>query len=333
MPGLYCEEGSSDPLTVCSAGSFCPNSSTQLPCPKHFFCRAASVEPRKCAFFSYCPVGTEVPIQVWVGLFLAILLLTILAIIRRSRVCIRRTIKRVLRMAACIAKSPSSASHGDGEDEPHKPAPRVAPAIPSPKFSIALRNLQLQKGSNKILNGIDVKLKSGVIMIQGTSGCGKSTLIKCMSGKTQNELSSLTGSITFSDGGEASEGERTSSVHAFPQNPLNTPGQRATWEAFQSHVGFVPQDDVVHEDLNVKDNIAFSIKLRRPGLTARQQEALLEEMLTELQLTKQSRNLITNISGQCHPETAFVQTTNRSKRRFCRTEADVIFLVFHPVPV
>ena len=125
-------------------------------------------------------------------------------------------------------------------------------------------------------------------MIQGTSGCGKSTLIKCLAGKTQNESSGVTGSITFSDGlGEISQvpaaasasassasaaapppsaPSKSTTVHAFPHNPLNSSFQVQTWANFQSHLGYVPQDDVVHDDLNVRDNIGFAIQLKRAGL-------------------------------------------------------------------
>ena len=156
-------------LSLLSApGSYCPDSSTQLECPKRYFCRAASVAPQPCPFFSYCPPGTHVPVQVWVGIFLAVIMLTFLAIIRKGRVGIRHTLKVCLRAGACVEKD-----HQSRENEVHKPAPRVPAAIPSAKFSITIRDLVLQKGSNKILNGIDVKIKSGLVMIQGTSGCGQ----------------------------------------------------------------------------------------------------------------------------------------------------------------
>ena len=46
---------------------------------------------------------------------------------------------------------------------------------------LEVKNLKKSFGNNKVLNGIDVKIKKGErIAIIGPSGCGKSTFLRCL---------------------------------------------------------------------------------------------------------------------------------------------------------
>ena len=103
--GFYCPSPSQQ--LICPKRHFCQSISrathTILPCPtpfsfhsrsiSHIVCnsffsvcacdscsgRTSSVEPAKCSFFSFCPEGTEVPIQVWTGIFWVIVLISVLS--------------------------------------------------------------------------------------------------------------------------------------------------------------------------------------------------------------------------------------------------------------
>ena len=42
-------------LVPCSPGSYCPNATAQLACPRNHYCKRQSVQPRKCSVLLHCP--------------------------------------------------------------------------------------------------------------------------------------------------------------------------------------------------------------------------------------------------------------------------------------
>lgn len=48
-------------VCTCRAGYYCPNASSQIMCPKGYFCKNQEVAPRKCTVLAKCPAGTSVP--------------------------------------------------------------------------------------------------------------------------------------------------------------------------------------------------------------------------------------------------------------------------------
>lgn len=139
-----------------------------------------------------------------------------------------------------------------------------------------------------------VRLTLRLFLFLWLPSTGKSTLLRCITGRLGAGFTQLDGSITLSDG--APDGQAIC-LHILPHSPVNTKVQRAAWQAFQSHIGTVPQDDVVHEDLSVQDNIEYAIRLRQPNVTDEQRLAMTAVVLRDLHLSKQARQLIPNISG------------------------------------
>ena len=58
----YCPEGSSSEAT-CSAGYYCPNTTSIVVCPAGYYCEEGSQEPIVCPSSYYCEEGSSVPVE------------------------------------------------------------------------------------------------------------------------------------------------------------------------------------------------------------------------------------------------------------------------------
>ena len=87
------------------------------------------------------------------------------------------------------------------------------------------------------LNKMSIKIPSNeFVALMGPSGCGKSTLLKCLNGA--NPVSK--GKIT---------------IQGLPLNNAN-------FNTLKKHIGYVPQDDIVHSELTVEKTLYYAAKLR-----------------------------------------------------------------------
>jgi ABC-type multidrug transport system ATPase subunit len=101
-------------------------------------------------------------------------------------------------------------------------------------------------------NELGLQLHSGVVALQGVSGAIKSHTLAAVMGP------SGAGKTTFMNAlcGRAYYGKVTGQVL------IN--GTRDQILRHRKRVGFVPQDDIVHDDLTVHENLHFSAQLRLP---------------------------------------------------------------------
>ncbi|MBI2761376.1 MAG: FHA domain-containing protein [Chloroflexi bacterium] len=122
------------------------------------------------------------------------------------------------------------------------------------------------KEQKVILRDVDVAVRRGqFIGIVGGSGAGKSTMMKVLNKYTPPE----TGTLLFSHG-----------------------------QAGEDEIGYVPQEDIIHRELPLKDALVLSAMLRYPPGTQRklvEQRAL--EVLTELGLSEHTKTLVSRLSG------------------------------------
>lgn len=105
---------------------------------------------------------------------------------------------------------------------------------------IEFRGIDKYYGANHVLKGINLSVEKGqFVTLLGPSGCGKSTLLRCLAG-----LETIDGGQIFLDGEEITYRE---------------PKDR--------NVGMVFQQYSLFPNMNVEDNIAFSLKLKKmdPG--------------------------------------------------------------------
>ncbi|MEV6216355.1 FHA domain-containing protein [Nocardia sp. NPDC051833] len=128
------------------------------------------------------------------------------------------------------------------------------------------------EGNKQLL--VDVNMQAGrgtLTALIGPSGAGKSTLSKLIAGSTQPSG----GVVTF-------EGRN---LHA-------------EYEALRSRIGMVPQDDVLHRQLTVRQALGFAAELRLPPDTTKaDRQQVIDGVLQELSLTQHADTRVDRLSG------------------------------------
>jgi len=121
------------------------------------------------------------------------------------------------------------------------------------------------------LTKMDISVPSkSLLAIMGPSGGGKSTLMKVLNGVSP-----------------ATEGE----VYLFGQELTSN------YEFIKTKIGYVPQDDIVHPQLTVRDSLYFTAKLRLNNITDFEIEKKIDEILEELDIKDTKNQLTSAISG------------------------------------
>ncbi|MBF6212498.1 ATP-binding cassette domain-containing protein [Nocardia puris] len=128
------------------------------------------------------------------------------------------------------------------------------------------------EGNKQLL--VDVNMQAGrgtLTALIGPSGAGKSTLAKLIAGNTQPSG----GVVTF-------EGRN---LHA-------------EYEALRSRIGMVPQDDVLHRQLTVRQALGYAAELRLPPDTSKaDRQQVIDGVLKELSLTQHADTRVDRLSG------------------------------------
>ncbi|WP_438287172.1 ATP-binding cassette domain-containing protein [Mycolicibacterium porcinum] len=128
------------------------------------------------------------------------------------------------------------------------------------------------EGNKTLLDNISVDARPGTLTaVIGPSGAGKSTFAKQVAGYTHP----TSGTITF-------EGH---DVHA-------------EYASLRSRIGMVPQDDVVHGQLTVRQALMYAAELRLPPDTTKEdREQVVMQVLEELEMTKHLDTRVDKLSG------------------------------------
>ncbi|MFI9506406.1 FHA domain-containing protein [Nocardia sp. NPDC052566] len=128
------------------------------------------------------------------------------------------------------------------------------------------------EGNKQLL--VDVNMQAGrgtLTALIGPSGAGKSTLSKLIAGTTLPSG----GVVTF-------EGRN---LHA-------------EYEALRSRIGMVPQDDVLHRQLTVRQALGFAAELRLPPDNSKaDRQKVIDGVLKELSLTEHADTRVDRLSG------------------------------------
>ncbi|KAK7279629.1 hypothetical protein RJT34_24684 [Clitoria ternatea] len=135
-----------------------------------------------------------------------------------------------------------------------------------PLIEISFKDLTLTlKAQNKhILRCVTGKIKPGrITAVMGPSGAGKTTFLSALAGKAFGCL--VTGSILING--------RNESIHSY-----------------KKITGFVPQDDVVHGNLTVEENLWFSAQCRLAADLSKPEKVLVVERVIEFLGLQSVRN-------------------------------------------
>ncbi|GAB3755867.1 ATP-binding cassette domain-containing protein [Yimella radicis] len=124
----------------------------------------------------------------------------------------------------------------------------------------------------KLLDDISFALEgSSLLAVIGPSGAGKSTLLKALTGSQQ-----------------ATEGEVYYDGRDLYEN----------FDDLRHRIGVVPQDDVVHRQLTVKQALRFAAELRFPDdLDKHLRDRRVDEVMGELDLTAHADTRVDKLSG------------------------------------
>jgi ABC transport system ATP-binding/permease protein len=128
------------------------------------------------------------------------------------------------------------------------------------------------EGNKTLLDNISVAARPGMLTaVIGPSGAGKSTFARLVAGYTHP----TTGTVSF-------EGH---DVHA-------------EYASLRSRIGMVPQDDVVHGQLTVRQALMYAAELRLPPDTNKaDREQVVMQVLEELEMTKHLDTRVDKLSG------------------------------------
>jgi ABC-type multidrug transport system ATPase subunit len=124
----------------------------------------------------------------------------------------------------------------------------------------------------RILDDIDLVLREKtMVAVVGPSGSGKSTLLKTLTGFRPPEegLVLISGEDLYSPASDA-----------------------------RRHIGYVPQDDILHPQLTIRRALKYGAQLRFPSSTKRGvRKRRVKEVMAELGLTERARVRIEKLSG------------------------------------
>jgi ABC-type multidrug transport system ATPase subunit/CRP-like cAMP-binding protein len=128
------------------------------------------------------------------------------------------------------------------------------------------------RGGKAILNDVSLSILPGeFVAIVGGSGAGKTTLMDAISGVRP----ATSGTVLY-----------------------NGRDYYASMALYRNILGYVPQDDIIHTALPVRDTLRFAAQLRLPPDTSRADlDAAVDQTLGELAMTPHAATLVGALSG------------------------------------
>jgi ABC-type multidrug transport system ATPase subunit/pSer/pThr/pTyr-binding forkhead associated (FHA) protein len=149
---------------------------------------------------------------------------------------------------------------------------RLEEYIDSGEVSFAARALQVRAGDRLLLDGVSFALEAGQFLaVLGPTGAGKSTLLKALIGSRP-----------------ADEG----------QVLYNGRDLYASYVELRDRIAYVPQDDLLHQQLTVRGALSYAAQLRfPPDVPQIDRERRVEEVMAELGLTERADVVVNRLSG------------------------------------
>ena len=238
-PGYKCGDGV---VSLCPAGYYCPlNVSTgtyniQRRCPSDFICFSGFISPIACREGQKCDAGATNISQGW-GALVAMVWICMCCCCMIC--CVQRNNRLELEQSEAARKA---FTLGEGE----KLGQDYEGDCPAVAIEFRDVGMTLKKGGKCILSGVTGTFPVGsLIALMGPSGGGKTTFMNALLGRAN--YADVTGEI------------KVNGVNnGFKKAPNSKPDPDANpdpdWKA-ANRLGFVPQDDILHADLTVFQNL------------------------------------------------------------------------------
>ncbi|ORY42611.1 hypothetical protein BCR33DRAFT_851653 [Rhizoclosmatium globosum] len=301
LQSLPCSaQGKYEPI-LCKPGYYCPDFKTILECPKGFYCPSGTVTPHPCTWFASCPAGsysqTIYGFFIFMGVFDVLIAVLIIVFKYRQGHLGRFSVKsedgggffatlfkgpsHALEQAARRAKEGALTEGTMGrksivEMHPEDVANQGMKTLVN-AFKESFRNRELRmnfrfeslalqlKTGKTILQGVTGEIRSKrMTAIIGPSGAGKTTFMNVLMGKV-----SRTGGELF----------------------IN--GEKTEMHLYRKIIGYVPQEDIMINDLTVRENVLHSARVRLPRhWTSSQINNHVENVLKALNLSHVANSCI-----------------------------------------
>ncbi|HEX4966506.1 MAG TPA: FHA domain-containing protein [Thermoanaerobaculia bacterium] len=133
--------------------------------------------------------------------------------------------------------------------------------------SLEARGVAVDVPRRRLVEGVSLTLyPSELVGLMGPSGSGKTTLMSALNGYVRPSA----GAVLF-----------------------NGQDLYAAYDQFRMHIGYVPQDDIMHRDLTVRQALYYTARLRLPrDMSDGAIHARIDEVLAQLHLTEAANVLI-----------------------------------------
>ncbi|ONM06204.1 ABC transporter G family member 24 [Zea mays] len=287
----------------CPPGHYCPSTTQKYNCSSGHYCRKGSTDEKKCFWKNTCKDNAIKENLTFYGIILiAILGFVLLLVYNCSGLFISFQVKMSSRSRKKAAKRADKSAaarerwklakelilrhevptegfgHAYNQADTDRAmktnndkltfsgvvslATEIRPRRPT--LEVAFRGLTLSIGKKKLLQCVTGKLSPGrVTAIMGPSGAGKTTFLNAVLGKTS--------------------GYKKDGVVLINGLP-------GLMQSYKKIIGFVPQDDIVHGNLTVEENLWFSSCCRlSKGMSRSHKVRILERVIESLGL-KEIRN-------------------------------------------
>jgi ABC-type multidrug transport system ATPase subunit len=141
------------------------------------------------------------------------------------------------------------------------------------RFDYKDLKLVLHGTGKTVLQGVSGSIKSGsLVAVMGPSGAGKTTLMNVMCGRAH--YGTVSGEMK---------------LNGMSDNIIR----------HRKKVGFVPQDDTVHDDLTVYENLKFAAALKLPkGTSVAQRERIVEDTMQLLQIDHIKHSIVGGVESR-----------------------------------
>ena len=299
LNGVYCE--GSAYIRNCPTGYYCPNARQKVECPKGFFCPMKSKAPEiTCAM---CQEGSMKLQRDWhsFATFVGISIVAIILGANLKKIYLSRDKAKLPITEASISKTASDSSVKSLANKRTHDKNKERVIIQYENISFMRRPRNGNKAYTTIVNNLSGTMRPGrLCALLGESGAGKSTLLAILSGQIKLWHSTVKGKII---------------INGKDFDILDWIGS----EHSQKLTALVPQDDILHNQLSVYENLFWSGRiLMSSGKTKNDVNAEVRKYLNLLGLMHVQDSPVNSISGGEKRRTSIgVALMTRPRVLFC----------------